>query len=308
MGPIAVDPTNARLYVADPALAAIFWFQLAALPDGRLVTDGRKHTGIITVDAKALEVDGAGNLYVGGYALIAVTPSMPAPPMSIMKFSFYQLTMGDTAILNTEGIWNVVNSGNPPKMFNPSTMVSDGSRIFWGNADGGGTHGTILEAPVGGGGADAIKVHVDQGDKVGSVAFSPEYLFYSTENGIFGVSLYKKEQGCGKPASTEKKAMNPSKLSLKAGAQQGPCHKITSDIALTKGMVWDGDGTMFTVDPESGIYSFPSGNIEEHQITKLVDFVGLETLDMLWVSFGSISAAPSVFCMVMLVAAIQFQM
>lgn len=307
LGPIAVDQANARLYVADNAVQTIFWYQLVALPDGRLTTDGRKNTALITVEAQSLEVDGQGNLYVGGKAIRAVTPSAPAPPVSIMKITWYQLLTGDVNILNTLGIWNVANSGDPAKMWSPASMVTDGFRMFWGNADQGGTHGTIVEAPVSPPDTDpvgSVKVHVDQGETVGSVALTPEFLFYSTENGIFGTPVYKKEQGCGAKADTAKKPLNPAKLSLKGGSggNLGPCRRITSDIVSTKGMIWDGDGTVYTLDPKSGIYSFPSGNIEEHLVTKVIEFEGLVDMDLLQVSFAAMKAMPSLIAMVMILA------
>merc|ERR1719236_53153 len=135
-------------------------------------------------------------------------------------------------------------------MFSPSTMVTDGARIIWGNGKQGGTHGGVVEAPLGGGGSP--KVLVDQGEEVTSVCLTPEYFFYSTENGIFGTPRYKKEQGCGKPANTEKKKMNPVALSLKKAGETGPCGLISNEVSSTKGMVWDGDGTVFALDPKSG--------------------------------------------------------
>lgn len=308
LGAIAVDQTNARLYVADNAVQKIFWYQLVALPDGRLTTDGRKNVAIVTVDTKTLTCDGQGNLYVGGQAITAVTPSAPAPPVSIMKFSWYQLTIGDTSILNIAGIWNTKNSGDPPKMFNPSSMVTDGFRIFWGNANQGGTHGAVVEAPVSPpdtNPAGSIKVHVDQGEEVGSVALTPEFLFYSTENGIFATPVYKKEQGCGRPAENKKEKLNPAKLSLKngGGGAPGPCRMITNEITKTKGMVWDGDGTVYALDPTSGIYSFPSGNNEEHHVVQMIEQQGLFDMDLLQVSVASMTSLPTVICMVMTLAA-----
>jgi len=302
LGAIAVDMTNARLYVSDVAVQKIFWYQLVALPDGRLTTDGRKSIAVVTIEAQSMECDGSGNLYVGGRAVTAVTPSAPAPPVSIIKFTWYQLLTGDTTIHTLAGIWNTANSGDPPRMFSPATMVTDGSRIIWGNGKQGGTHGGVVEAPLGGGGSP--KVLVDQGEEVTSVCLTPEYFFYSTENGIFGTPRYKKEQGCGKPASTEKKKINPIQLGLNGGSQKGPCRLISSEIVSAKGMVWDGDGTVFALDPQTGIWSFPSGNIEEHHLVKLLDMQGLYDMDVLQVSFALMRASPSVLYTVITLAAI----
>jgi len=306
LGAIAIDATNARLYVADVAVQTIFWYQLVALPDGRLTTDGRKNTAIVTIEAQSLECDGGGNLYVGGAAILAVTPSLPPPPVSIMKFTWYQLLTGATNIVETTGIWNTENSGDPPKLWKPSSIETDGFTLFWGNGVQGGSHGTIVEGRADGGGA--LKVHVDQGESVGSVVMTPEFLFYSTESGIFGTPRYKKEQGCGKPASPKKKPLNAVKLGLKGGSEpNSPCRIISSSIHSTKGMVWDGDGTVYALDPNSGIYSFPSGNIEEHRLTKMIEMEGLFDMDMLQVSFSTMKAAPSVIYVMITVAAVFLQ-
>lgn len=304
LGPIAVDTNNARLYVADNAVATIYWYQLVALPDGRLTTDGRKNIAVITLVANSMKVDGQGNLFVGGQAITAVTPSAPAPPLAIHKFPWFALLTGDTKVYALSGIWNTANSGDPPKVFDPVTMLIDGGRIVWGNGKQGGTHGAVVEAPLGGGGPDAIKVHVDQGEEATGLCLSPEYIFYSTENGIFGIPRYKKEQGCGKPMDTEKKKLNPIALGVNGGSQTGPCRLISSSVVKAKGMVWDGDGTVFALDPDSGIYSFPSGNIEEHHLTKILDQAGLFDMDVLQISFSLMKASPSMIYMVMTLAAI----
>jgi len=294
LGPIAVDPTSAKLYVADKALAKIFWYQLIALPDKSLITDGRKHVAISNIVGQSMTCDGAGNLYIGGNVITAVTPSAPAPPLGIIKIAAMQLIQGIDVIPVPEGIWNTQNSGSPAKMFDPAGLQSDGARLFWGNGKQGGTHGTIVQASAGGGGAPSVLV--DQGEAARAVGLSGESLFYSTENGIFGISLNKKESGCGAPAPPPEQ-MNPMQIGLKGGGQKGPCRLISSEIKGTVGMFWDGDGTMYTADPASGIYSFPSGNLEQHNVKQMVKISGLQDLEILMVgekSIASLGSAPSV--------------
>lgn len=300
-GCIAIDQVNARLYSADNAIFTIWWYQLVALPDGRLTTDGRKHKAVGPILSHVMEVDGSGNLYVGGQAQRDVTPSLPAPPVAIHKFAWFQLLTNDPTVYAPNGVINSANSGG--KLHNPSAMATDGFRLFFGNGNQGGTHGTLLESTTGGGG---IKTQVDQGESLGSVAITPDVIFYSTENGVFAIGAYKAEEGCGKPADTKKTPINPVMLSMKK-APQGPCHKITSEISNTKGMVWDGDGTVYTLDPAKGIYSFPSGNMEEHKVKELVSVSGLTDMSMLQVSNPAAKAVPTVICMVVMLSITNLQ-
>jgi len=152
LGPMAIDQAAAKMYVADPAAAVVYWYQLIQLPDKKLITDGRKHVAIKGIVADSLAVDGGGNLYMGGQAMSIVTPSAPPPPYAIIKISNFQLITGWDGIAVPEGIWNKANSGSPPKMFSPQAMFSDGSTIFWGNSKAGGSHGTIVKGSAGGGG------------------------------------------------------------------------------------------------------------------------------------------------------------
>lgn len=300
MGPIAVDSTSGKLFVQDNAFAKIFWYQLIQDPTGALIYDGRKHVALEGIISESMTCDGQGNLYVAGNKLTAVTPTAPAPPKAIIKISTMQLIMGVTVIAGPPfGVWSTANSGSPPLMFSPLAIQSDGSTIYWGNSVGGTKHGTVVKGGAGGGGLTKL---VDQGEKCTAVGISGDSLFYSTENGIFGISLDKKEAGCGPPPSTQKKGMNPMKLSLQNGKQSGPCRLISNELTNTIGMFWDGDGTMYTADPNSGIYSFPSGNLEQHQVKKVVDASGLVDIEMLQIDTKSIASVGTTPSLVLLAA------
>jgi len=289
LGAIAIDPTSAHLYVADPALAIIYWYQLIALPSKNLITDGRKHVAIKGVVAQSLACDSSGNLFIAGQAITDVTPSAPPPPYAIIRIDIMQILTGFQGIPVIEGIHNRANTGSPPKMFDPTAMFADGANIWWVNGKQGGSHGTVVKGGAGGGGYGVV---IDQGEQGSAIGQSGEFMFYSTENGIFGASLGKKESGCGAPAPPPSK-FNPMKASL-GGGDQGPCHLISNEIKSTRGMFWDGDGTMYTMDPTSGIYSFPAGNLEPHRVTQVAKVTGTVDLQILFVpAFASMQSIPS---------------
>lgn len=292
LGAIAMNQGNGQLFVADPAAAVVYWYQTIALPGKQLITDGQKHVAVKGVVAQALTVDDAGDLYIAGNAVSDVTPSAPAPPKAIISVSNFQLTTGDSVIAVVQGVWNRANTGSPPKMFDPSAMFSDGSTIYWANKEQGGSHGTIVKGGVGGSGLATV---IDQGESATAIGHNGEFLYYSTENGIFGASLNKKESGCGAPAPPSAAKFNPLKAALER--EPGPCHLITSELRNTRGMWYDGDGTMYTMDPDSGIYSFPSGNLEPHHVTQVAKASGLVDLCVLFVpdkSLARMGTFPSV--------------
>lgn len=70
------------------------------------------------------------------------------------------------------------------------------------------------------------------------------------------------------------------KLTLAGFRADGECRLVTGEINEPRGMVWDGDGTIFVVDWLKGLYSIPSGNIEQHQVTEVIPWAGLVGLDL----------------------------
>lgn len=299
LGAIALNQNTGQLYVADPPLGTVYWYQLIVLPGKQLITDGRKHVAVNGfASIQSLAVDPAGDLYISGQALTDVTPSAPPPPYAMQVISNFQLTVADPKLYVVEGVHNKANTGDPPKFFDPVAMFSDGSTVYWANGHQGGSHGTIVKGGKGGGGVSTV---IDQGESATAVGHNGEYLFYSTENGIFGASLNKKEAGCGAPAPPPPAKFNPVKAAL--NRESGPCKLISSELRNTKGMWYDGDGSMFTMDPNSGIYSFPSGNLEPHRVTQVAKASGLVDLTVLFVpdkSFACMAMVPSVVLLVIM--------
>merc|ERR1719310_1142113 len=71
---IVIDEERARMYVADTALAKIFWYQLIVLPDKTLISDGRQHVAVAAVNCRNIALDLQGELWFSG-------SSAPLPPV-----------------------------------------------------------------------------------------------------------------------------------------------------------------------------------------------------------------------------------
>merc|ERR1719426_297574 len=71
---LAIDEDRGRLYLADTALAKILWYQLIALPDKTLISDGRQHIAVQNMAVRNLALDLTGNLWFTG-------ASTPVPPI-----------------------------------------------------------------------------------------------------------------------------------------------------------------------------------------------------------------------------------
>lgn len=247
---IAVDHTNYRLFVADHAVPAIFWYQLQKLPNGKLITDGHQHLAVAEMKCHFMAVDNNGNLFYSG----KWSPAMPqpSPPLdAIFKHTAIQLATGDTVV--GPQVWNRDNTGSTPKSYTPGALALDAFNLYWGNQESGRNHGAVVRA---GQSAPEIQpettVHqlADNTEQVFGIGLTTTFLFYGTPEGIYGVPKTKTTDVC-----TESSCKLVSPLSTQATA-----------------MIWDGDGTMYVADHLLGkIYSFPSGSADKHNLEAQVD-------------------------------------
>lgn len=279
---IAIDQENARLFVADVPTQKIYWYQLIVLPDGKLVTDGRQHIAVESVEPKWLAVDGVGNLYFSGKIL--VPPPLPATPEGIYKHDTIALATG--VAINSKEVWGRGNSGSPhPRVWAPSGLATDNFNLFWGNSQDGKTHGSIVKAPAEPPDVQpeqSMKPIADNSNEVRGLVLTPTSLFYSTEDGIFGVSKSKVGQLC----------------------EDTTCAEVSKSLKEPRGMVWDGDGTVYVADSNlesGGIYSFPSnGPLGAHHLTKYIDVAGVYGLEVLEVISGTVGHSVGVVFAVLL--------
>jgi len=267
---IAVDTENSRIFVGDTPTQKIYWYQLIVLPDGKLITDGRQHVAVEAVEPKWLAVDGVGNLYFSGKMMIP--PPAPASQEGIYMHDAIALATGVS--INSKELWMRTNSGAPsPRVWAPTGLATDNFHLFWGNGQDAKTHGALVKAAVHPPDVQpelSVKPIADNSDEVRGVVLTPNTVFYTTSDGIFGVSKSKVGAAC-----------QPSTCALLSGALTSP-----------QGMVWDGDGTVYVAEADiekGGIYSFPSnGPLGAHALSKFVDASGVYGLEVFEVTAGTV--------------------
>lgn len=263
---IAVDLTNFRLFVADHTVPAILWYQLQKLPNGKLITDGHQHLAVADMTCHNMAVDGTGNLFYTG----KWTPKMPqaVPPQdSIFKHTAIQIATGDTAY--APAVWDRSNTGvTTPKAWVPGGIALDAFNMYWANSDAGTKHGAIIR-----GGQEAPDIQpelsvtqiADNSDQVFSVCLTTTFLFYSTPEGIYGISKTKATDVC----------------------TEDSCKLISAVSTEATAMTWDGDGTIFVADhKQSKIFSFPSGSAELHKLEPVVDAPNIYSAAMMILSLS----------------------
>jgi hypothetical protein len=238
---LAVDNALYRLYVTDSAQQKVFWYQLSIVGD-KLIQNGVQHIALETVETNNIAVDGTGNMYFTGKQLL-LPPNTPTE--GVWRNAAINLHTGATKVPAT--IYSGGNTGAPPAFSASSGVATDNLYVYWGNAQGGKTSGTVVRAPSGGGGT-AVALTLEE-ESARNIALTPTYMFYTTETGVYGAKKMKLDSSCA----------------------DGACVKISDKIEDAQGIVWDGDGTIYVADSTAGkVFSFPAGSLEEHTLTEVV--------------------------------------
>lgn len=268
---IAIDEDRGRLYIADPGAVKVVWYQLLAF-DQRLLTDGRQHVAVVSMNARNIAVDLAGNLWVSG----ATTPVPPIEAVdAIWKQSRLNIEQASSTGLPIEPapVWRSSWTNS-----NPYPLALDAFNIFYGNMAAGKEKGSVVkttqEAPLTES-ADSLIPIADNVDSVFSVAVTPTLVFYGADNAIYGILKTKSTSSCGQDSSM--------------------CTVISEVAKKPTAMVWDGDGSIFLADNGNGaVYSFAAGSVSPHALEKVLDAADVWGLDMFRVSNDQSSARPEV--------------
>merc|ERR1719263_570753 len=218
---LALDAGLFRLYVTDSAQQKVFWYQLSVQGD-KLITDGTQHIALESVETNNIAVDGSGNLYFTGKQL--VLPPL-TPTSGVWRNSALNL---HTGVTNMPGaVWTGANTGNPA-----GTLVVAPSDPPDMNAEG------------------AVRMLTDNADSARSITLTPSFLFYTTPDGIYGVTKTKTGSDCAPDT----------------------CKLISTEATEPQGITWDGDGTVYVADAAgSKVWSFPSGALMAHHLTHVCD-------------------------------------
>jgi len=243
---VALDSGLFRLYVTDSAQQKVFWYQLS-IQGGRLITDGTQHIALESVETDNIAVDGGGNLYFTGKQL--VLPPL-SPTSGVWRNSALNCHTGTT---NAPGVvWTAANTAN--KWSSSAAVATDNLAVFWGPAQNGEATGTVVKAPT-----DppdmkpegAVMTLAHNEDAVKGIVLTPNFLFYTTPDGVYGITKSKSDAGC---------------------EDENTCRLISSETKSPVGIAWDGDGTVYVADSEQNkVFSFPSGALLSHHLTTVCE-------------------------------------
>jgi len=256
---VVIDEDRARLYIADTGVGKVVWYQLIALPDKTLISDGRQHVAVAAMSVRNLALDLAGNLWFSGV-------SLPVPPNPSVDAIWKQPLMAiDQSSVSGTAIYPLPQWTNAHTGSSPSPLVLDAFNIYYGNDMEGKKKGSVVKAsqtvPVANP-SSGMSPLADNAENTYSVAVTPTALFYATDNAIYGVLKNKVGASCG--------------------ATGDLCKVITDLVKKPTAMLWNGDGTIFVADNVGGaIYSFASGSVSPHALDKIIDAGEVWGLDIL---------------------------
>jgi len=245
-----------RLYIADSALAKIFWYQLLILPDKTLITDGRQHVAVQGMAVRNIALDLQGNLWLSG-------TSCPVPPIVPIDAIWKQpIPVIDGALATGLPIEPLPQYTNGLTKSVPSPLVLDAFNIFYGNDMEGATVGSVIKASQMAPSGSSMVGMANNAMTTYSIAVTPTALFYGSDNAIYGVLKTKAGADCGSTGDM--------------------CQTITDLVKKPTAMLWDGDGSIYVADAGAGaIYSFASASVSPHALDKIIDAGEVWGLDVL---------------------------
>jgi len=250
---VVADPLNGRLFVSDPDLKRIFWYQLVIESDGLLKTDGQQHVAVDGVTANWLTVDGLGDLYFTGQMIVEAPASSYR---SVYRMDESKIKIGNA--LNPVEVYTRSNTGYPvPHSWMPSGIGVDSFNIYWGNQEKGLTNGAVCMGTrqnIGVTTGMEIDVLNQAVNEVRGVALAGQSVFYLSPKGVYGAA-----KGVDGAATT----------SASAGLIQGSPNADGWDPVS---LAFDGENTMYWTETKAGIiYSFPSADTNPQPINKYID-------------------------------------
>lgn len=264
---VSVDADNQRLFVADAVAKTVVAYRFQILSNGRLMTDGHQRVVLQEVIPRGLFVDVRGTLYVAGRH----EPPPPAMPLEgIFKQDAHSISSAFVSGVTPQPrvLWTRANTApasapSSPRLFEPSCLTGDALTLFWANrVRPEGVSGAVVSAdaevpelqPE-----DSLRPLADNVDEVTALALTPNFAFYAGAGQVYGTPRQKAYETCGDGG-----VMCPSVI-FQDGQELNPT-----------AMMWDGDGTVYMADHRLGaIFSFASGSLSRHLLTKVADASGV---------------------------------
>jgi len=235
------------------------------LPSGRLITDGHRHLVLASTIVRSFTVDNTGALFVAG---VWNPPEPEMPFQGIFKLSAEALdaSVSDGLLMKPFAIWTknntmALNAPGSPRLNEPSAVAVDPIHVFWGN-------GEVADAATGAVIRGAVNPPLKQPEEslavldagmegVTVMAATPSDVYYVMAGKIYGVHKDTAGQSCGENAAS-------------CGVEVGP-QRLNTTLDI-KAMIFDGEGTMYLSDKKTdAIYSFASGSLNKHYLTKVLD-------------------------------------
>jgi len=275
---IALDRERGALYVADPGAGRIYRYRLIVTDAGnpgrmQLATDGVQVTIAEGVHAVWVAADLSGDVFYSDSSAKTVN-RIPAATISMLcdgegqsnELSFVSEKQLEAASavevqqeLNGESlepppssrgnmkIYKVYEGKVNPRVSVPAGLASDGLHLFWANGAQGKAAGSVVRGMV-----NPKQVQHTGTDKA---PMFPATLIANNTDQAYGVA---------KSSNMVLYSSNQSGIGYVYGIMDGSKHvtQFVSTLAEPRGMVWDGDQTVFVADQAAhAVWSFPVGRM-----------------------------------------------
>lgn len=253
---LAVALQSSRFFVSDPQNRVIWWYTLKVVEHGMLSTRGARHAAVENVTARWMAVDSAGDLYFTGTRGLSSDDTL-----SVFRQDAQNLADGnswDFVKVYTRSNTGVAN----PTVWVPSGLAVDASYVYWGNEEGGDSHGSVVKATRTNIGLfpeeQRVAVLSHAVANVSGMAATGTHIFYTSPQGVHGVV---------KDAATP---VSDATLGLVAPPLSADGSWNPTNIA------WDGHGSLYFTETSTGtVYRVPSLNVNQQALTKFADAPGV---------------------------------
>jgi len=325
---LALDRTRGHLYVADRGAKAIYRYRLfvgkTTDRDGNqvlsLTTDGSRLTLVSGHQVEWVTLTPERDLFFSDIATKNIL-RVPSELIDLVAEGVYQaedLKVASEKVLEAQAAAKEASEMNPdsevvledegtqPQLLSvyesasnlyvttPGGVASDGIRLWWANQVAGTTSGSISQGSV------HPKVPVTAGESASVSAFPATALTKEVPT-AFGVA---RTSNLIVFTSNGTSTFTSGSLSTTGGVvygvpqNGGPAFAFATGLGSPRGLVWDGDNTVFVADEAlNAVWSFPAGRLVDNApLAKAVDFQGaygvaiLQETDEAWTKSAATAA------------------
>lgn len=292
---IALDRNNGLLYVADFATREIYRYDLgiehttnsdgtlsynvvsqgvrltvvegkrvrwlAVGPRGDLFFADEDTNSVNRLPFPSIQMIASGELLPGNIETVtekneeAIAAAAAAQAEQNPSTNLQQIT--DKDAYETGKIFSLYEASASPHVTTPSGIYTDGTFVYWGNAGNGVAKGSLVEGEV------IPEAPLTLSTSGGAAAF-PTTVLSSNTNTVQGVT---------KTRSSVVYSDDQNKV-YAVGLSGGQVYTLTDSLDSPRGLVWDGDNTVYVADGQAGkIWSIPSGRLASNlPVSSVVEF------------------------------------